>query len=391
MASDDSWGPALCEAAAAPGAAAAVKKEVKTDRAGEVAALQRELKILQAKTREQALFIALQDKQMEVVQRENVDLRQASLRTNSELTASIAKNTELQRALAAARTTGERRETHMKRLKDQVAALEIAHAQAHSELASVSQRGKGKGRKAQSGGEQEQKQKQKQSEQKRESNTVAASASESSAPAQKKGHGQQQQQKQQQKQKQQQQKKKKTAPAASAEAKKGSTASAAAASAPGKGKKNAREVLSASQAAVAATAKAEAPAQQQKVKKKKKKKKAPKQQQPKEEKLDGAAGFMVNMLTPGVQSDAISAMNWVFALLFVSIAVMIFFGKASFHFGVFGLLAFGLFASVQYYLGEAAKLDGVLNPTEEQLQKEAEDIKALVAKREAEKAKKAKK
>lgn len=399
MATDESWGPSLCEPSVPrPSEATAAS----ADGTPTVSHLQRELRAMHAKMREQTLFIALQEKQMEVIQRENNELRQTSLRSGSDLAKSTAKNSELQRALNTHIQAAEKRESHLKRLKAHVMDLEMAFAEAQQELETLRQR---------------------RGAQKQERRSSGGNAQITNAQKGKKGQERKKERERAQEPKVEKgkatngQKKKAEDSERVAGDSRGITGDSGrvpvASSQPSKQKKakktqrkaeiatknttNAKNStegdLRRSQATVATSheplpTKGSAKAAKKEKQKRKKESNAGKQQ---EEPIDGVAGFMVNMLTPGVQSDAISVLNWVFGLLFLSIVLMIMYGKASFHFGVFGLLALGLFGSVQYYLAEAAKLDGVLNPTEEQLKKEAEAITALKAKREQEKTQKQKK
>lgn len=308
MATDESWGPSLCKAAAPePSTANAVEGEGATPESP-VSHLQRELRTMHTKMREQSLYIALQEKQMEVIQRENNELRQTSLRSGSDLAKSTAKTSDLQKALNAHIHLAEKRESHMKRLKAQVMELEMAHAEAQQELERLRQR---------------------RGPSKQESSSTAATAQASNAQKGKKG---QQTKKQRQRHEETKPTKKNAPPAQKkkAERPEKATESATATSEPvrqpsqpkkatkpqknaTKGQKKAgneaKSNLTKSQAAVAVSAQSQPSKAATKSARKQKKK--PSQPPAVEEPIDGVAGFMVGMLTPGVQSDAISVLNWV--------------------------------------------------------------------------------
>lgn len=101
------------------------------------------------------------------------------------------------------------------------------------------------------------------------------------------------------------------------------------------------------------------------------KKGSAKEQDVKEEiELSGAVGGLARMLEPGIGNNTISALNYIFMALFLCLLLMLLFAGAPFHYMILLGLACGLFLSVQYFLSEASKLKGVLDPSPEDLKRD---------------------
>lgn len=71
--------------------------------------------------------------------------------------------------------------------------------------------------------------------------------------------------------------------------------------------------------------------------------------------------MLESMLTPGIDQGLIKSLNIILGVLFFVLFVMMLF-LGSFHYAIMLFFAVGLFLSFNFFLMEAAKVPGILQP-----------------------------